>query len=355
MKKLATLASAAILAVSLAAVPSFAAETNEKVLKHTPVIDGKIDAAYMQSYQIEHEWIDGKFWGLGKFEPNEEGVSIYGNDVKATSYFLWDDDCIYLAVSVTDDDFGVIDDAHFAKGSADRTQWAPYYQDIVIPTFTYKGMNFIMHADAAGRFACVYKEANFTQTTWTDMYSWSEYEKNISEGLFATIRTNRGYNVEFKMPISENVKSKLLKDGGSFSYGLQVGDATADSKYAEDYALSLEGIHEEGVTLEDMVFVADISEYGQGKYKVKLSDEAPTEIQDKTPADSAAQTPSENQPETDNKDSGASENTPQTPSAGGNNGSSTNTSAAQTSDIGIAVAATALVSASVYIFFKRRR
>lgn len=355
MKKLAVLASAAMLAASLAVLPSHAAEINEKVLKHTPVIDGKIDAAYIQSYHIEHEWIDGKFWGLGKFEPNEEGVSIYGNDVKATSYFLWDDECIYLVVSVTDDDFGVIDDAHFAKGSADRTQWAPYYQDVVIPTFTYKGMNFIMHADAAGRFACVYKEINFAQTTWTDMYSWSEYEKNISEGLFATIRTDRGYNIEFKMPISENVKSKLLKDGGSFSYGLQVGDATADSKYAEDYALSLEGIHEEGVTLEDMVFVADLSEYGQGKYKVKLSAEAPSGIKNETPEDSTTQAPSENQSGADNKDQSASEGTPQSSSADGNTGSSANTSAAQTSDIGIAVAATALASASVCIFFKRRR
>ena len=355
MKKLAVLASAAMLAASLTAVPSLAAETNEKVLKHTPVIDGKIDAAYMQSYQIEHEWIGSKFWGLGKFEPNEEGVSTYGNDVKATSYFLWDDDCIYLAVSVTDDDFGVIDDAHFAKGSADRTQWAPYYQDVVIPTFTYKGMNFVIHADAAGRFACVYKEINFAQTTWTDMYSWSEYEKNISEGLSSAVRTDRGYNIEFKMPISENVKDKLLKDGGSFSYGLQVGDATADSKYAEDYALSLEGIHEEGTTLADMVFVSDLSEYNQGKYKVKLSDEAPTGITNEVPADSTAQTPSGNQPETDNKKPGASESTPQTPPAGGNTDSSANTPAAQTSDIGIAVAAAALASASACIFFKRRR
>lgn len=44
MKKLAVLASAAMLAASLAVLPSHAAEINEKVLKHTPVIDGKIDA-----------------------------------------------------------------------------------------------------------------------------------------------------------------------------------------------------------------------------------------------------------------------------------------------------------------------
>lgn len=348
MKKHAILASATALAALLTAVPSFASETNEKVLKHTPVIDGKIDAAYMQSYYIDHEWNE-KIWGLGKFEPNEEGVSIYGNDVKATSYFLWDDTCLYLAVSVTDDDFGVLDDAHFAKGSADRTQWAPFFQDGIQPTFTYKGMNFEIHADAAGRYACVYKEANFTQNPWTDMHSWSEYEKNVSEGLFATVRTDRGYNIEFKIPISENVKSKLLKDGGSFSYGIKVCDATADSGYAEDYALSLEGIHEEGTTLEDCVFVSELSEYNQGKYKVKLSEEAPTVSDNKS--DSVAQTPSDNTA----APSAPSGNGQQISHATGNTGASTSASAAQTSDISIAVAAAALASASAFIFFKKRK
>ena len=56
---------AAITALS-SVIPCSAATFNDKVLKWTPSIDGKIDAAYLQSYYIEHEFeTDAEhFWGI---------------------------------------------------------------------------------------------------------------------------------------------------------------------------------------------------------------------------------------------------------------------------------------------------
>ena len=46
-------------------------------------------------------------------------------------------------------------------------------------------------------------------------------------------------------------KSKVLKDGGNFKYGISVIDAGANSAYALDEALKAEGIEQEGYQLED--------------------------------------------------------------------------------------------------------
>lgn len=215
-------------------------------------------------------------------------------------------------------------------------------------------MTFTITADAAGRLLCVYKEANFTDTVWCDLHSWSEYEKNISDGFFATVRTDYGYNIEIKMPLSENVKAKLLKDGGKFAYGLQVCDATANSKYADDYALSLEGIKQEGTTLEDCIFLNDLSEYNQGKYQIKLSSEVPTGLsQNQENAETQNQNTQQGTDNSDNASQNTSQGDTQNSTSNGITGSATNTPAAQTSDSGIALAAFALAAAGMFVIFKK--
>ena len=69
---IAIISAVAIMAL-LSVITLSAASFNNKVLKWTPVIDRKIDAAYLQSYYIEHEFKTDSdyFWGLGKFEPDE--------------------------------------------------------------------------------------------------------------------------------------------------------------------------------------------------------------------------------------------------------------------------------------------
>lgn len=53
-----------------------------------------------------------------------------------------------------------------------------------------------------------------------------------------------------------------------------IGDASADSGYGLDYALSLEGIEKEGTNLKDIIFLND-------KYqKIELSDKTPSSYEE---------------------------------------------------------------------------
>ena len=55
MKKLGfTVAAATLAGMTIASIPISAANYNENALKYTPVIDGQIDAAYLESFYIEH-------------------------------------------------------------------------------------------------------------------------------------------------------------------------------------------------------------------------------------------------------------------------------------------------------------
>ena len=76
------------------------------------------------------------------------------------------------------------------------------------------------------------------------------------------------------IPVSETLREKIFS--GGCHYGLAVGDATADSGYANDYELSLEGIIAEGNCLEDLIFVYDIiPPYNDwSKYSLCFSDTA---------------------------------------------------------------------------------
>lgn len=257
--------------LSLFGIGMHTGAVSENVLKYTPVIDGVIDDAYLWSYHIEHEWVS--CWALGKYEA-DNGKDSYEWDVKATSYFLWDERSIYLAIKVVDDDIGVIDDYHFQRAIKDRTQWGPYYQDGIMVYFEYDGMLFEIQADGDGKMATVYAESNFGQTVWAKWNSFPEFEKNKEEGLWAFRRTDDGYVLEFDIPVSETLREKIFS--GGCHYGLAVGDATADSGYANDYELSLEGIIAEGNCLEDLIFVYDIiPPYNDwSKYSLCFSDTA---------------------------------------------------------------------------------
>ena len=123
-------------AVLLASSLSFAAFAEEPdyntvyINKHTPVLDGIIDSQYYSSFHIEHLfppsndpeiYLGGGIYSF--YETDEKGHDIrdengeyiykgntaYGWDVKASSYYLWDDDNLYVAVKVTDDDYGCAD------------------------------------------------------------------------------------------------------------------------------------------------------------------------------------------------------------------------------------------------------
>jgi|GEM_PF-4820486 hypothetical protein len=154
--------------------------------------------------------------------------------------------------------------------------WDPFFQDIVRPHFKFLDNDFELHAVPDGRYACIFKESNFGQKNWVDWYSWSEAEENYEEGLWAATmkEDGSGYIIELCLPVLEDAARNLLKDGGKFEYKMVLGDASADSGYALDYALSLQGIEKESAHLEDVIFLND------NYQKIQLSDKAPSSIAD---------------------------------------------------------------------------
>ncbi len=373
MKKVGmAIAALIVAATTLTAIPASAANHNENVLKATPNIDGQIDAAYLESFYIEHEWKSERnsenFWANGKFEfdyeKDEKGNKVegsvgyntaYGWDAKATSYFLWDDDNLYVAVRVIDDDMGVVDDAHYQMACEATNDYGPWLQDSVRVNFTFRGMTFFLTADRAGRFLTAYKEMNYGQSCWVDIYSWFEHQKNKDAGYYVTKQTNDGYIVEMKLPVSENAKARLLQDGGSFKYAVNVIDSPAGSKYGLDQARLAEGIEVEGCNLDDFIVLTDGANPidGTPNIKVKLSSNAPTAAPD-VPADtSASDNNNNNQNQNQNQGSGSngSSDKPVTPTTG----DKTNSNAAQTGDVGIAVAAAALIAAAGFVVIKKRK
>jgi len=164
------------------------------------------------------------------------------------------------------------------------------------------------------------------------------------------------------MPLNINVKDKILKDGGKFQYGLVVSDATSDSGYDYDYALSLEGIFEEGLTLKDLIFIQDHIEYSQGKYSIVLSDTVPdTSLLSQNEESGGGSdigtgnnggaeiNPSNGQP------AGSSGNGSSAGSGNARTGMTNTNGSVQTSDISTAFAAVSLISLSLAVIIRKRR
>jgi len=91
MKKLAIFTLIAMLLVSLTVPFSSAAATSNVILKSTPVVDGKLDEAYLVSACAVLE--EKNFWSWGGCE---------GTDTDATIYYLYDDTNLYYFVDVYD-------------------------------------------------------------------------------------------------------------------------------------------------------------------------------------------------------------------------------------------------------------
>ena len=380
MKKLGlTVAAATLATMTIASIPISAANYNENALKYTPVIDGQIDAAYLESFYIEHEWPSDRdsdhYWGNGKFaftdlELNSDGTKVDGSvgyntaydwDCQATSYFLWDDDNIYIAVRVIDTDVGVIDDAHYAMACEDTINWGPWLQDGVTIYLTQKGMTFTIRADRAGRYVTVYREDNYGEQVWCDLASWSSHDLNRQAGYFATTGDAGSYTVEICIPVSEAQKSKVLKDGGNFKYGISVIDAGANSPYGLDQARLADGEEVEGYNLDDVMVLSDCLNSVDNKpdQKIVLSEKAPTAqpAENAGPGNNTVNNSGTNSSTNNGTNGGTAANSGSNTDviSGSTVGIGTSNGAVQTGDVGISVAVTSLVAAACFIAIKKRR
>ncbi len=270
--------------------------------KHTPIIDGNIDSEYYSSFHIEHRWLKSDdpslFWASGKFsfyETDEKGFNITGEDgsyiykgytdykwdCKASSYYLWDDDNLYVAVKVTDDDYGCVD--------ADRLQYAitcentlqcqqdSIFLDFSFDTWKKENKSQTIWAERAGRaltsLLYIDRLYNFveladpeTENIFFDIHSGWVFEDN--DGYFAASETSDGYIIEMQLPVIGKAKSEIWKDGEEFDLQLSIMDSPENARYDKKHSLDDgEGpFHGEGGSFIDLILLHD-----QTAYKLSLS------------------------------------------------------------------------------------
>ena len=255
MKKFLTSLISMVLLCSVISLSFAAADDITQTVKYaTPTIDGIIDNEYRDSVRIEHRWSeqdnenDMRYapYFHGKYSPYRSDRVEYNWDCSANSYFLWDRDNLYIAIEVTDDDYGCIDDEHFKYSQeTDNGDYfdydAPIYQDSVNIMIQIDNEILNVRADRAGRFIASnsgkgYMDVNVVHNPdITDIYTWEEdHSQNMKNGYYAVTETATGYIAEMKIPISDAYRSKLLCPGNTFCYAISLIDSDADSEYMID-------------------------------------------------------------------------------------------------------------------------
>ena len=187
MKKLFTLIMAGLLTAAIIA-PASAAGANE-ILKGTPTLDGQLDDIYTQSavYTITEDQVNYP-WGGAEIQPYDG----------AASYFLWDDNYLYVCTVNKDDTPMTL--ALAEKG---------WQNDAAEMWFTDEGLLHKIHASADG---------NFFLGTDADGVTAYDFEGAKSAASF----TADGWCVEVALPLND------LAAGREFSYSLQVNNILDD-------------------------------------------------------------------------------------------------------------------------------
>ena len=190
MKKLASLLMAGLLAVAMIA-PTSAAGANE-ILKGTPELDGALDDIYLQSavYTIESDSVNYA-WGGAEIQDFSE----------AASYFLWDDNYLYVCtVNVDDTPVALTGEKTWMNDAAEM--W-----------FTDEGLLHKIHAAADGNFFLGTDKDGQTAYDFASAKSVANY-------------TDDGWCIEVALPMND------LGAGKEFSFTLQVNNCLDDGAAA---------------------------------------------------------------------------------------------------------------------------
>lgn len=190
MKKLASLLMAGLLAACMIA-PASAAGANE-ILKGTPELDGVLDDIYTQSavYTIETDNVNYA-WGGAEIQ------DFSG----AASYFLWDDNYLYVCTVNADDTI------------VNLTGEKTWKNDAAELWFIDEGLKHKIHAAADG---------NFFLGTDGDGQTAYDFEGAKSAASY----TDDGWCVEVALPMND------LAAGKEFSFTLQINNALDDAAAA---------------------------------------------------------------------------------------------------------------------------
>lgn len=326
-KTISVIMAAALLASSAAAFSTFADDAegtggeekpySDYVLNcegSTPEIDGVIDEAYYQSFRIKHEfnrtyspdengehgsWPNGIFEVRDPIEGSDdtklnyaktaELVEKYFNEkpAEATSYFLWEEGHLYVAIEVKDSTPSFVSDEEYEKGAVDAGGAGLYLIDGVMPKFTWpvQDITFSAYVDAGSH--CGYVRDN----PWVIWNKWGRDEKgepkvkghdaNKDDGLWAVKLTDDGYVVEMDFPVAEMIAANIFRDYGMedgdtvglFNYGLSLCDSPTEFQYVRDWALWQDGIESRGFQSEDFIYLNDFGQFNTAKDEVKFSTE----------------------------------------------------------------------------------
>ena len=271
VKKFTSALTSAVLLASSLSFAAFAEEPDYNTVyinKHTPILDGTIDPEYYSSFHIEHLfppsndleiYLGGGIYSF--YETDEKGNDIqdengeyiykgntaYGWDVKASSYYLWDDDNLYVAVKVTDDDYGCADYERMIYSIYDQ-QAAFFYEDSVWLKFKFDNWNSsekqqTIAAERPGRAMISSFSAlpyfvetcdSETEDIFFDIYSGLAFEHN--EGNIAASETSDGYIIELRLPLKGALKTELWKAGKILHMEyFCVNDSPENARYCEDF------------------------------------------------------------------------------------------------------------------------
>ena len=203
MKKLFTLIMAGLLTACMIA-PASAAGANE-ILKGTPELDGALDDIYLQSavYTIEADSVNYA-WGGAEIQDFSE----------AASYFLWDDNYLYVCtVNVDDTPVALTGEKTWQNDAAEL--W-----------FIDEGLRHKIHAAADGNFFLGGDGDGQNPYDFAGAKSVANY-------------TDYGWCIEVALPMND------LGAGKEFSFTLQVNNClddgaaagSASGSQAGDYAM----------------------------------------------------------------------------------------------------------------------
>ena len=290
MKKFLAILAGVLMSAALM-VSASAAEPNE-ILKGTPTLDGQVDEIYLQSakYTITEDHL-GWAWGGALLQPYDG----------AASYFLWDDDYLYICTVNKDD-----------TPTSLAFEPKTWQNDAADMWFGDEELRYKIHGAADGTFEVGGDGDGRTPYDFAGAKIASEF-------------TDDGWCVEVALPINDRVA------GREISYGLQVTNILDE--------LALEG-STSGKQFGDMLLTLSAATVPGAETTAPVVEEPETTAPVVEEPETTA--PVVEEPETAAPETEAPAEVVETPVA------------PQTFDFGVVAAIAAVVSAAGYALSKKR-
>ena len=162
------------------------------------------------------------------------------------SYFLWDDDALYMCSKIYDSTLMTLDDEQTAAIVGD----SPWLVDGIMH------MLYVSESTASENYFFVQSPAGGNAIWENDQTRWSTLgdfvrdsaEKRLedAQNIATTLNTDEGYYIlEMRVPLTETAKETLLKDGQRFGYNFMLVDSfggwatNCGSKYRINYTVKI--------------------------------------------------------------------------------------------------------------------